>query len=608
MRLADALRLLLGCLMLLPAHPAWSQRSPYQGAFDTIRIYQQQNVQIPLHVNTISSYVTPTVQRVDSYYRGPTYSRPTSTDLSPQNGTSITGVPAPRYDPDLDPYIVADRILGATGNLPVSRPAQPVGLLDPVLEAWQYFLGNGRAKNAQRAVALATPAAQAGDEHAALLLGVAHLNGSGIRQDDRKAFEWLSRAAIRENRVAQLLLGDLYRYGISVAADPAQAIAYYQQAADGGSPYAQLRLAQALLEAPGERQFAKALVYATRAEAALPQAGLEVALILLVDRPGVPADAQRAATSLAHAAAAGNAIAQYLYSICLQAGFGIAKDAAAAIPWLEKAALQGLPMARLSLGQAYLGGFGTSLDAARGLHWLELAAKDGEPDAWNYLGLAYRDGTGVPRDLTRAAEYFRRGADAGNLDAQDNLALAYLEGTGVAHDTAQGIRLLTASADRGSAGAQFFLGLLHEIGHGVPLDLERAVRRLKQASAQGVAPANGRLCELAFLAEGGLSVEAPDLTAVMDRGIQERQPACLYVAAIRYSRGLGESRDPRKGLEFLRESAELEYHYAEADLALLYSIGELLPQDAQQVRYWLERAADHGNRLALDTLKKAGIR
>ena len=57
-----------------------------------------------------------------------------------------------------------------------------------------------------------------------LKLGLKYLNGEGVKQDYKKAFEWFSKAAEQGNTEAQLHLGQMYYNGEGVNQDDKKAL------------------------------------------------------------------------------------------------------------------------------------------------------------------------------------------------------------------------------------------------------------------------------------------------------------------------------------------------------------------------------------------------
>jgi TPR repeat protein len=362
-----------------------------------------------------------------------------------------------------------------------------------------------------------------------------------------------------------------------------------------------------LLGDPDERRvdYVRALKHAERAQVSLPVAGFEVGLILSANRPGVTQDPPRAAAAIRTAANAGHGLAQYMYGVMLEAGYGgLARDEAAALQWFTRSADQGVSPARLRTGEALaFGQLGSRIDRERGVRLLEEAAEGGERAAVNLLGEVYA-ASAAEGDRRRAVQYFTKAAELGDPAAQSNLGLAYLTGFGVPEDAARGSIWLSKSAASGYAPGQYALGVSY-LARERDRDEESAVRSITASAGQGFAPAMNQLCELAFLQRGGLRLDGP-AASWLTAGVRQGQPACLYVEALRIERGFSRPAESTS-VDLLRRAAELGYHYAELDLGQLYLLGRHVPLDPNAGRAWLERAAAHGNLRARQLLDQAGL-
>lgn len=593
---------------------------PYSGAFQTITQQQQQSQVTSYRTD----YSTPSFRVEQQIWRPSTPSYGTS------GRSSSTGSDAPpiRYVPEkflvpygdgpgdghlpeFNGYDESLKILARVGR---GSQASQTGGAAPAAELWDLYLAQGPGNGPQIAVTLAQARAATGDSEAMLLLALASYQGRGLPADLKRSFDWMSRAAQAQNLTAQVFLGDMYLNGVGVAADKMRGLDWLRRAADAGEPHAALRYARALLDEDGDRNFALALRYAEQAQATLPEAGLQVGMILSTERPGVAPDMPRAAAAFRRAAEAGEPLSQFMYGVCLQTGSGVSPDAAGAIPWLQRASDRGVSMAQMRLGQAYYDGFGVTADYPRALGLLEKAAAAGEPGAYNLLGVYFMDGRAAPKDASRAVGYFRKGAELGNAGAQFNLAAAYGMGDGVAKDLREETRWLLLAADGDHAMALFVAGLASLDGYGVPRDDALAVRRLQRSAARGHVPALNVLCDLATETNGIVRFESAEFTPTLQAGVAQNQPACLYVQAARLTKGIQGPQDLDQALDLLMTSAEAGYGGAEYEVALIF-LGDGGRGNAggnaqmlQAARVLLTRAAKRGIQKADQLLAERGWR
>ena len=81
------------------------------------------------------------------------------------------------------------------------------------------------------------PAARSGNADAEELIGVMYAMGLGVERDDRRAFEWYLRAAMKGHAGAQSGIGWYYETGRGLPApDLVRAYTWYVLSAIGGDP------------------------------------------------------------------------------------------------------------------------------------------------------------------------------------------------------------------------------------------------------------------------------------------------------------------------------------------------------------------------------------
>jgi len=510
--------------------------------------------------------------------------------------------------------------------------------------ALEYFQGTTRARDQVSALTLARELSERNDRYGELLLGLAYRDGIGVPRDPRMSSEWIERAARQNLPIAELILGELHMAGYGTTRDTSLALRSFQAAADAGYPLAQLRTAQMYYWGEGaETDTAKALTYANRARVSIPEADFYYAVLLLTASNRSAIDRATIASSLRRAAQSGNPLAGTMYGECLFLGFGTTKDYAAAVPWIRKGVELGLPFAIQLLGESYDYGLGVAPDAQKAIELYQRAARLQDSYAMVSLGKVFADGRGVPTNTATAVLYFRRAAEAGNSGGAFNLAGAYLYGKGVQQDTNEGIRWMRQAATSNST-AQYYLGLFYgggsfvpkddtqsalwllkaaqndhpdaqymlarayEFGTGVEKNWDTAFHWYSQAAENGSTDAQSSVCEFYRAGAAGADWKTAGPIPALQSGANSRQPACLYIQALRTLNGYEGPKDPVRAVEILRRSAEANYHWAEWDLANAYWKGIGVPVDEKQLAYWAQRAADHGNPNAIKLLKEIGVR
>ena len=267
--------------------------------------------------------------------------------------------------------------------------------------------------------------AEAGDATSQLDLGAMYAVGSGVSKDERKAKEWLRKAATQ--------------------------FELFQKLAAQGDARAQLGLGW-----------------------------------MYVLGEGVPVDAAKAFEWVQKAAVQGDVLAQVFLSELYADGRGVPKNLPKAMEWIKKAADQGYADAQDNLGYMYAKGEGVPKDAAEAVEWYQKAAAQGGAEMQFGLGERYRQGDGIPKNPAKAVEWYQKAADQGYAEAQNRLGYMYAEGKGVPKDAAKAVEWYQKAAAQGHAGAQTSLGTTaYRNGDGVNKNIVLAYAWMNLAAAQG---------------------------------------------------------------------------------------------------------------------------
>lgn len=97
-----------------------------------------------------------------------------------------------------------------------------------------YVYGEGVKKDEAKAAELLRIAADMGNLTACFQLGEMYLEGIGVEPNEKAAFTWLKKAAVKENRatyaLARLFTGYCYENGIGTSKNTDRGLRYYQEA------------------------------------------------------------------------------------------------------------------------------------------------------------------------------------------------------------------------------------------------------------------------------------------------------------------------------------------------------------------------------------------
>lgn len=99
--------------------------------------------------------------------------------------------------------------------------------------------------------------AKAGDTEAQLRLGIAYIDGIGVKASKTKAFKWFAAAASQQNAAAQYKLAQCITYGIGTESNIQKAAIFYRKSAEQGIVEAQYYLGLMYLYGTGVTKDAK---------------------------------------------------------------------------------------------------------------------------------------------------------------------------------------------------------------------------------------------------------------------------------------------------------------------------------------------------------------
>ncbi len=212
------------------------------------------------------------------------------------------------------------------------------------------------------------------------------------------------------------------------------------------------------------------------------------------------------------------------------------------------------------------------------------------------LGLAYRDGRyGLPRDSHAAAGWLTRAAQSGNAYAAAMLGDAYARGEGVALDLNAAQNWWRQAALAGNVHAESRLGLSLASRSASQAQRDESRRWLQRAAVGGDAQARQ-----------ALGIEVPIATPVadqIDRDLGVTQGHSLMGDVERVAL---DDNPSGQSIADLKQRALSGDNVAEFQLAMRYRDGAWgVDTDPKLALIWLQRAAEHGNPVAMDSLAEA---
>ena len=235
---------------------------------------------------------------------------------------------------------------------------------------------------------------------------------------------------------------------------------------------------------------------------------------------------------------------------------------------LEKAATLEIVSAQMLLGEVL-----RQSEPGDSLKWLIAAGSRGHTEAMVIVGQMLASGRGVHApDLTEAAVWFSKAADRGDSAGMYSLAECHLFGKGVPKDPRRAVELLTAASALNNPRAMNLLGDVYR--KGVPGVIEpnfsESVKLFSRSQELGFLDAQGNLGVL-YIYGQGVPKDEQKAFALFQDGAEKGNPLCMFFYAMCFEGGVGVEKDRRAA------------------------------------RTWYIRAAEGGNRTAIEWCKKNNI-
>ena len=216
---------------------------------------------------------------------------------------------------------------------------------------------------------------------------------------------------------------------------------------------------------------------------------------------------------------------------------------------------------------------------------LKAQSEEGNPDAKFYLGSLYYIGRGIDKNYLKAVDLFKEASDAGNVSATFNLGIIYAKGRGVEIDEKKAFEYYKKAAFGGLAQAQYNYALWLREGRVEEANPIEAMEWFKVWSNKNF---DRSLIELAKGYEDGSAGRRDYREAVKlyrrarsNEDVRDNSPylnSTFYLGRL-YLKGLGVSKDIKKGLRFIKEASDGNVIEALLEMAKIYEEGRYIEKN-----------------------------
>ncbi|KAI9478442.1 MAG: hypothetical protein EXX96DRAFT_650755 [Benjaminiella poitrasii] len=238
------------------------------------------------------------------------------------------------------------------------------------------------------------------------------------------------------------------------------------------------------------------------------------------------------------------------------------------------------------------------------------SAKHHHSDAAYRAAKCYEDGLGTKRDKGKAVQYYRKAAALNHPGAMYRLGLAEMKGElNLTRNARNGFKWLKRSAEAAThqyPHALHELAMLHERGLDsiVFVDHDYAITLYHEAVAFGYAPSAYRLGECYEFGKLNCSIN-PQLSIQYYRmAAEQRHPEACFALTAWYLVGVPNviPASDEQAYAWAMAAAQQRLPRAEYAVGYFFEMGIGTVRDERMAMAWYRRAADHGERRAIERL------
>lgn len=342
---------------------------------------------------------------------------------------------------------------------------------------------------------------------------------------------------------------------------------------------------------------------------------------------------QQEMQSLTTKAEQGDARAQFDLAMKYANGDGVDENQDEAFAWFKKSAEQGNNMAMVELGKMYRAGDGVSQDSAMADMWMKKAADAGNAEAQYRVSMDYGyvlrssvwilgKGKAQEENSQLFLSWLGKSASLKYPEAQYDLGMTYLLGATdvdgpkqkvlIPKDIDKGLALLQDSANAGYYKSQWALAVLYQAGYSkIQPNKTESDKYWAMFESQTDSTVQNRA---AFLyrekdrqkyVDGknkykGKALNFDETNSVafelFNKSALQGNKFALYNLGLAYLNGEGVYKDPQKGIEYLKQSADANHYGAMSELGFAYLQGNGTVKDYGEAYRWLLQAANEKTR------------
>lgn len=409
------------------------------------------------------------------------------------------------------------------------------------------------------AAALYQKAADKGDAYAMWRLGECYARGTGVEFDEKKAYEWISKAAKAGSEEAKADIACTLIYGwYNQEKDVKKGIKQLTELAKTtDNPYTIYRYAGLFwsgIEGEIEKDGVKAdSILNTIKEKDNPYYLWLKGYVYCYGNDKTDIDENEAIECWVKAYENGYNSAKRIAELYRYGGSQIEKDIDKAVEWYKKGVEVNGSGSMLELAWIYLSEDSTLQrfhNTKGALELLRKSIKLKNADACDYLGCLYSLGENVGKDDKEAFKYFKMADEYGSANGALNLGSSYIAGRGIEESTAEGMKCYERAVERGNAEAAIRLAEMYEGNTLVEPNPDKCKEYLEKAVDLGSPRAYFAIARMYYYGAKGYPKDYFQAFVYFKKAADAGWVDAYEYLIEMYEKGLGCEKNPTKAREY----------------------------------------------------------
>ncbi len=253
------------------------------------------------------------------------------------------------------------------------------------------------------------------------------------------------------------------------------------------------------------------------------------------------------------------------------------------------------------LGILYENAFGVKQDYSRAIEFYRKSCDSDFNEACNALGKYYREGLSVKQNYNEAKYLFEKACGMDHAEGCFNLGEIYLYGIGgISRDFNKAYTTHEKAYIHGFKGSAVALGKMNVLGQGRKQDCKKGIELYELAKE---IPVSSYLLGVIYYSPVCGDVNLTKAEKYFKYAAKNNHSeAQYYYAKLLDQKNSEKYRDDVEN--WLNLSAKNGYSKAQVTLGHAYLVGDNVEQDYKKAKYWIQKAKEQNNSVAVEIWKK----